>query len=148
MKQHENNLHTLLSMPSLPLWKEMENVKFENDLEQAVSITGREISDMLLKAIQEFDFEKLKQVAKAVWFLKGKAGRKFPSDVKDKESNALIMIKRMTLPLPMTIDQIVGTLEYFTGNKIKKTADGYAVIRRKCKRFGIKIAPSRPTRAK
>jgi len=121
------------------------------DLEKSFKDQEAAISNIFINAVNSHNGEMIMQLARAVWFFKGKRQADFA--LADRERAVLLMMKSIMEHTgeKLTIRQIAQFLaldDREAGKKLQIPADGFSSLRRKCRQLNIKISPSRKTSRK
>jgi hypothetical protein len=126
----------------------------ERQIDLAVSMMEKQMSEMFMKAVREHDRDRIIEIADAVWFFKdkltGPLSPEKPHEIPDKVRNALLGFKEiiLTTNFPRTIEDVRQFVGLVTGDTIEKTSDGNSSLRRQCKELGIELARTRKIRSK
>ncbi|MGH7977754.1 MAG: hypothetical protein ACREE6_00145 [Limisphaerales bacterium] len=118
-------------------------------IDRAVQISKGQICEMFLKAVEEHDGKTIREIAKAVWFFKGKIKKPpfIPESLKEREGLLRFKEFARTVSFPITIDDVIGFLGLFYGIQIDPS-DDHSALRAKCKAHGIKLVHKSKIRPK
>lgn len=123
-----------------PLSRRVGVLASQNKEEQDYLFWKNAICDVFIQAVIEHNEQTILELAKAASFFKDKLGK---SPAADPERLKLLAIKnRPRIFRTLTIRQIAEGIYDKNGLK-HHAADGFSVLRRKCKELGITIRPSK-----